>query len=188
MRKAASRSISAVVANAAGEGVKLTGLRALLVEDNEINQQIAVELLEGVGAKVDVANNGQEAVDRLVKGPIPPPYDVVLMDLQMPVLDGHQATAKIRADARFAPPGSTASRASLRSTTTSGPGVASSGAASTTPRGRLIVANAAAAHTTATSARRVRSVRCIRPSVPDRFRPHTLSQFPAFTHPAARSL
>jgi PAS domain S-box-containing protein len=92
----------AAVASATAEGVNLTGLRVLLVEDNEINQQIAVELLEGVGAKVDVARNGQEAVDRLFGGPIPPPYDVVLMDLQMPVMDGHQANAKIRSDARFA--------------------------------------------------------------------------------------
>jgi PAS domain S-box-containing protein len=92
----------AAVASATAEGVNLTGLHILLVEDNEINQQIAVELLEGVGAKVDVANNGQEAVDRLFGGPIPPPYDVVLMDLQMPVMDGHQANAKIRSDARFA--------------------------------------------------------------------------------------
>jgi two-component system sensor histidine kinase/response regulator len=91
----------AAVASAADGGVNLTGLRVLLVEDNDINQQIAVELLEGVGAKVDVAANGHEAVNRLFNGPIPPPYDVVLMDLQMPVMDGHQATAKIRADARF---------------------------------------------------------------------------------------
>jgi two-component system sensor histidine kinase/response regulator len=93
---------TAVVASATAEGVSLTGLRVLLVEDNDINQQIAVELLEGVGAKVDVANNGKEAVDRLHGGPMPPPYDVVLMDLQMPVMDGHQATSKIRSDARFA--------------------------------------------------------------------------------------
>jgi two-component system sensor histidine kinase/response regulator len=91
----------AAVASATAEGVNLTGLRVLLVEDNDINQQIAVELLEGVGAKVDVASNGREAVDRLFGGPIPPSYDVVLMDLQMPVMDGHQATAKIRSDARF---------------------------------------------------------------------------------------
>jgi two-component system sensor histidine kinase/response regulator len=92
---------AAAVASATAEGVSLIGLRVLLVEDNEINQQIAVELLEGVGAKVDVLNNGQEAVDRLFGGPTPPPYDVVLMDLQMPVMDGHQATSRIRSDPRF---------------------------------------------------------------------------------------
>lgn len=93
---------TAAVAHASSEGVQLTDLRILLAEDNDINQQIAVELLEGVGARVEVVKNGQEAVDKLVAGSIPPPYDVVLMDLQMPVLDGHQATTKIRADARFA--------------------------------------------------------------------------------------
>lgn len=93
---------AAAVAIATAQGISLTGLRALLVEDNEINQQIAVELLEGVGAKVDVVNNGREAVDTLSGGPMPPPYDVILMDLQMPVMDGHQATAKIRSDPRFA--------------------------------------------------------------------------------------
>jgi two-component system sensor histidine kinase/response regulator len=92
---------AAAVASAAAEGTTLTGLRVLLVEDNDINQQIAVELLEGVGAKVDVAKNGREAVDTLLGGPIPPPYDVVLMDLQMPVMDGHQATSKIRSDPRL---------------------------------------------------------------------------------------
>jgi two-component system sensor histidine kinase/response regulator len=92
---------AAAVAGATAEGVSLTGLRILLVEDNDINQQIAVELLEGVGAKVDVASNGRVAVDILFGGPIPPPYDVVLMDLQMPVMDGHQANSKIRSDPRF---------------------------------------------------------------------------------------
>jgi two-component system sensor histidine kinase/response regulator len=92
---------AAAVASATAEGVSLAGLRVLLVEDNDINQQIATELLEGVGAKVDVANNGREAVDKLFGGPIPPPYEVVLMDLQMPLMDGHQATAKIRSDPRF---------------------------------------------------------------------------------------
>jgi two-component system sensor histidine kinase/response regulator len=92
---------AAAVASASAEGMSLAGLRVLLVEDNDINQQIAVELLEGVGAKVDVASNGRVAVDMLVGGPIPPAYDVVLMDLQMPVMDGHQATSKIRSDPRF---------------------------------------------------------------------------------------
>jgi two-component system sensor histidine kinase/response regulator len=92
---------AAAVASATTEGVSLAGLRVLVVEDNDINQQIAVELLEGVGAKVDVAGNGRVAVDLLLGGPVPPPYDVVLMDLQMPVMDGHQATSKIRSDPRF---------------------------------------------------------------------------------------
>lgn len=81
---------------------RLRGVRILLVEDNEINQQIAVELLEGAGASVEVANNGREAVEKLMKTGAEPRYDVVLTDLQMPVMDGFQATAQIRADARFA--------------------------------------------------------------------------------------
>jgi PAS domain S-box-containing protein len=93
---------AAVASPAKGEGISLAGMRILLVEDNEINQQIAVELLEGVGATLTVANHGGEAVERLLHGPVPPPFDVVLMDLQMPVMDGHQATARIRADQRFA--------------------------------------------------------------------------------------
>ncbi len=79
----------------------LAGMRILLAEDNEINQQIAVELLEGVGAFVDIANNGRETVEKLQQGSFPPPYDLVLMDLQMPELDGYQATAKIRDDVRL---------------------------------------------------------------------------------------
>jgi two-component system sensor histidine kinase/response regulator len=78
----------------------LQGLRILLAEDNEINQQIAVELLEGVGATVQVTGNGRVAVERLTGAP--GSFDMVLMDLQMPEMDGYQATAKIRADARFA--------------------------------------------------------------------------------------
>jgi two-component system sensor histidine kinase/response regulator len=80
---------------------RLAGARILLVEDNEINQQIAVELLEGAGAKVTIADNGSEAVQTLFNGPQPPPFDVVLMDLQMPEMDGYQATAKLRSDPRF---------------------------------------------------------------------------------------
>jgi signal transduction histidine kinase/CheY-like chemotaxis protein/HPt (histidine-containing phosphotransfer) domain-containing protein len=75
---------------------RLRGARVLLTEDNEINQQIAVELLESEGATVVVANNGREAIDILTRAPQPAPIDIVLMDLQMPEMDGWQATTKIR--------------------------------------------------------------------------------------------
>ncbi len=81
------------------DGMPLGGVRLLLAEDNEINQQIAVELLESAGASVTVAENGRVALDLLTAGG---PFDAVLMDLQMPVMDGMQATAQIRADVRFA--------------------------------------------------------------------------------------
>jgi signal transduction histidine kinase/DNA-binding response OmpR family regulator/HPt (histidine-containing phosphotransfer) domain-containing protein len=83
-----------------GEASRLRGARILVTEDNEINQQIAVELLEGAGATVTVANNGREAVEMLT-GRGRPPFDVVMMDLQMPEMDGYQATAKLRSDSRL---------------------------------------------------------------------------------------
>jgi signal transduction histidine kinase/CheY-like chemotaxis protein/HAMP domain-containing protein len=96
---------SAEETRTAGDGeqpARLRGARILLAEDNEINQQIATELLEGAGATLTVASHGREAVEILSNGPHPPPFDAVLMDLQMPEMDGYQATAKLRADARFA--------------------------------------------------------------------------------------
>ena len=83
-------------------GLRDRGIHVLLVEDNEINQQIAVELLESAGVRVSVAGNGHEAVEMLRAAPQPPPWTLILMDLQMPVMDGHQATREIRRDPRFA--------------------------------------------------------------------------------------
>ena len=73
------------------------GAEILLVEDNEINQQVASELLEQAGFRVDIANHGQEAIDMLDEKV----YECVLMDLQMPVMDGFTATSNIREDDRF---------------------------------------------------------------------------------------
>jgi signal transduction histidine kinase/DNA-binding response OmpR family regulator len=76
---------------------RLAGARILLVEDNELNQLVAGELLRGVGLLVDIAENGQIAVDRVLQGSAAePPWDLVLMDMQMPVMDGISATLEIR--------------------------------------------------------------------------------------------
>jgi polar amino acid transport system substrate-binding protein len=72
------------------------GARILLVEDNEINQQVATELLVSEGFFITVANNGRMAVDKSLEASNNNPFDVVLMDLQMPVMDGYTATEKIR--------------------------------------------------------------------------------------------
>ncbi len=78
----------------------ISGVHALLVEDNEINQQIAIELLESKGVKVTVANNGKEGMDKVLAAK-PDYFDLVLMDMQMPVMDGHQATISIRQNAQY---------------------------------------------------------------------------------------
>ena len=77
------------------------GMRILLVEDNEMNQQVATELLTSAGATVTIANHGGEALQLFKEGPQPPPFDVVLMDLQMPEMDGYTATRLLRTDERF---------------------------------------------------------------------------------------
>jgi len=70
----------------------LQGAHILLVEDNPINQQIAVELLEIAGLQVSVADNGQIALDKVLSNE----FDAVLMDIQMPIMDGYTATTEIR--------------------------------------------------------------------------------------------
>ncbi|MEI7457380.1 MAG: response regulator [Nitrosomonadales bacterium] len=76
---------------------KITGARILLVEDNEINQQVAMELLQQAYLAVDLAENGAEALSLLEAHD----YDLVLMDMQMPVMDGITATIELRRQARF---------------------------------------------------------------------------------------
>jgi PAS domain S-box-containing protein len=75
----------------------IRGANVLLVEDNEINQQVAREILEGAGLNIALANDGQEAVNSVKESN----YDAVLMDVQMPVMDGYTATREIRKDRRF---------------------------------------------------------------------------------------
>ena len=87
----------------AGDGLppqarQLAGRRVLLVEDNLINQELAAELLASAGLQVTVAENGQDALERLQHMN----FDAVLMDCQMPVMDGYEATRAIRAQPRWA--------------------------------------------------------------------------------------
>jgi PAS domain S-box-containing protein len=75
----------------------IKGARILLVEDNDLNQEVAIELLRGAGFVVDLAENGQVALDKVKAAD----YDIVLMDMQMPVMDGLTATREIRKEERF---------------------------------------------------------------------------------------
>lgn len=75
----------------------IQGARILLVEDNEINQQVAQEILETAGFWIDIAEDGLQAVDAVAKGS----YELVLMDIQMPVMDGYESTKIIRNNHQF---------------------------------------------------------------------------------------
>lgn len=75
----------------------LTGINLLLVEDNELNQELALELLLAQGAQVHTANNGADALQQLSKQS----FDCILMDCQMTVMDGYEATAKIRQQDKY---------------------------------------------------------------------------------------
>ncbi len=78
---------------------QLAGLQILLVEDNPLNQELAEEFLNIAGANCQIANNGQEALERLQQQP--ELFDAILMDIQMPVMDGYAATRAIRQQSRF---------------------------------------------------------------------------------------
>ena len=77
-------------------GSDFRGKCILLVEDNELNSEITVEILNEYGFMVDTAENGAEAVEK-VKNSKPGNYDLLLMDVQMPVMNGYEATRQIRA-------------------------------------------------------------------------------------------
>lgn len=79
--------------------IDLSSLQVLLVEDNALNQQIALEMLRSQGITVDLAENGQQAIERIQqiqRAQVTSNYDLVLMDLQMPVMGGHAATKTLR--------------------------------------------------------------------------------------------
>ncbi|MBI4293933.1 MAG: response regulator [Betaproteobacteria bacterium] len=92
-REMGMERVSTVMENLA----KIKGARVLLVEDNDLNQEVATELLKDAGFVVDVADNGLIALDKVQAAA----YDIVLMDMQMPVMDGVTATIEMRRLERF---------------------------------------------------------------------------------------
>jgi two-component system sensor histidine kinase/response regulator len=86
----------------AEDAIPLEQGHVLLVEDNEINRQVATELLTGFGYSVDIAENGLKAIHKVQESGVPSRYDLVLMDLQMPVLGGYNATIEIRKMQQYA--------------------------------------------------------------------------------------
>jgi two-component system sensor histidine kinase/response regulator len=92
-KRTSAREVSTVLEDLA----TIKGAMILLAEDNELNQEVAVGLLQDAGFTVDIANNGQETLEMLPQKA----YDIILMDMQMPVMDGVTATTEIRKDERY---------------------------------------------------------------------------------------
>lgn len=91
------RSSERHLSNIIEELAVIKGAVILVAEDNELNQEVAMDLLTDAGFEVDIANDGQEAIEMVSKRA----YDIVLMDMQMPVVDGITATIEIKKDARY---------------------------------------------------------------------------------------
>jgi PAS domain S-box-containing protein len=96
--KASMAPVTAIIAD---YSQCLTGRRILVAEDNEVNQQLVDHVLRKGGGEVQLAGNGQEALDFLRRGE---KYDLIIMDLQMPVMDGYEATRTIRRELHLSTP------------------------------------------------------------------------------------
>ncbi|MBO5153239.1 MAG: response regulator [Eubacterium sp.] len=95
LREALTRPVRTEVTKDQEADVDLTGKKILLVEDNELNQEIAAEILKEAGFIVDIAEDGIVAVDKMASAPSDS-YDLILMDIQMPKMNGFMATREIR--------------------------------------------------------------------------------------------
>ena len=92
MTKASPLPVEKPAGKGAADTPQWKGKQVLLVEDNVTNQKVAQLMLRRCGVTVDIANHGQEALDKMLEKK----YDLILMDCQMPVMDGFEATQKIR--------------------------------------------------------------------------------------------
>lgn len=98
---ASARSRTPAVPIAPREHPSFPGVSILLVEDNPVNREVAAELLESAGVSVTAVHNGLKALEAVENSGRNPPFDLVLMDLQMPEMDGYETAARLRVDPRY---------------------------------------------------------------------------------------